>query len=194
MPDYQILRKGERIMLRRHTVDDIETHIRWFSTGEWRYFNSPWSGYRTETSSEQAEKDRRFLLKKFKDPKHWLNTGAMIVTLAGFPIGDISVYGQSKFEHAWSVGIGICEDAYLNKGYGTEAMCLWVDYLFCTNDIHKLYLATWSFNPRMIRSADKVGFTCEGRERELREWQGEWLDLLHFGILREEWEKLYHDK
>jgi RimJ/RimL family protein N-acetyltransferase len=27
------------------------------------------------------------------------------------------------------VGIDICEDAYLNRGLGTEALQLWVDYI-----------------------------------------------------------------
>jgi hypothetical protein len=40
----------------------------------------------------------------------------------------------------------------------------------------------------MARVAEKVGFVYEGRQREMRLWQGEWLDLLHFGILREEWQ------
>jgi ribosomal-protein-alanine N-acetyltransferase len=40
----------------------------------------------------------------------------------------------------------------------------------------------------MIRVAEKVGFVYEGRQREMQFWQDEWLDLLHFGILREEWE------
>jgi RimJ/RimL family protein N-acetyltransferase len=63
-----------------------------------------------------------------------------------------------------------------------------VDYLFGISDVHKLGLDTWSFNPRMVRVAEKVGFVYEGRQREMRQWQGEWLDLMHFGILREEWE------
>jgi RimJ/RimL family protein N-acetyltransferase len=72
---------------------------------------------------------------------------------------------------------------------GTEALELWVDHLFKISEIHKLCLDTWSFNPRMIRVAEKVGFISEGRQREMRLWQGEWLDLLHFGILRDEWSR-----
>jgi RimJ/RimL family protein N-acetyltransferase len=32
------------------------------------------------------------------------------------------------------VGIDICEDAYLNRGYGTEALCLWVDHQFTDDE------------------------------------------------------------
>jgi RimJ/RimL family protein N-acetyltransferase len=36
--------------------------------------------------------------------------------------------------------------------------------------------------------AEKIGFVYEDRAHALRQWQGEWLDLLHFGMLREEWQ------
>jgi RimJ/RimL family protein N-acetyltransferase len=38
-----------------------------------------------------------------------------------------------------------------------------------------------------MRVAEKVGFVREGAERELMQWQGEWLDRVHFGMLRKEW-------
>jgi RimJ/RimL family protein N-acetyltransferase len=41
-----------------------------------------------------------------------------------------------------------------------------------------------------MRVAEKTGFRHEGSQREMRLWQGEWLDLEHFGMLREEWERL----
>jgi len=86
------------------------------------------------------------------------------------------------------VGVAICEGQFLEGGLGTEALQLWVGHLFTTSDIHKLGADTWSFNPRAIRVAKKVGFVCEGCQRAMQYWQGEWLDLLNFGMLRSEWE------
>jgi RimJ/RimL family protein N-acetyltransferase len=42
----------------------------------------------------------------------------------------------------------------------------------------------------MIRVAEKAGFVYEGVEREMVQWQGKWLDLIHFGVLRQEWEEI----
>jgi RimJ/RimL family protein N-acetyltransferase len=67
---------------------------------------------------------------------------------------------------------------------------LWVNHLFANSEYHKLCLDTWSFNPRMMRVAEKAGFLYEGRQREIQYWQGEWLDLMHYGMLREEWEHM----
>jgi RimJ/RimL family protein N-acetyltransferase len=41
----------------------------------------------------------------------------------------------------------------------------------------------------MMRVAEKLGFVNEGAQRELIEWQGKWLDLVHYGMLRGEWEE-----
>ena len=113
---------------------------------------------------------------------------AMIATLEGEPLGWVNRYGDKSFPEAYRVGISIGEDAYLNQGIGTEALGLWVDYLFSNSDVHRIGLDTWSFNARMMRVAEKLGFVREGAERELIQWQGEWLDLVHFGMLRREWE------
>ncbi len=91
---------------------------------------------------------------------------------------------------AKGIGVVIFEDEYLSKGFGTEALQLWINYLFTHSDEHRLGLDTWSFNQRMLHVAEKLGFQLEGSQRELQFWQGQWLDLVHFGLLREEWEKL----
>ena len=106
----------------------------------------------------------------------------------GTALGKVNRYSRGSQKHEWCVGIDICEDDYLNRGLGTEALRLWIDYLFANSEIHRLALETWSFNPRMTRVAEKVGFHFEGRLREAQEWQGEWLDKLQFGMLRSEWE------
>jgi len=121
-------------------------------------------------------------------PESKLNRCVAITIADNIPFGWVSRYEQNENPNVWFVGIVIFVDAYLNRGFGTEALRLWVDHLFKVSDKHKLGLDTWSFNPRMIHVAEKVGFVFEGRQREMRHWQGEWLDLLHFGILREEWQ------
>ena len=88
----------------------------------------------------------------------------------------------------WFVGIDICEDKYLNKGMGTEALELWIQYLFSNSNIHRLSLDTWSFNKRMMHVAEKAGFIFEGKQREFIKWKEEWIDAVHYGMLRREWE------
>ena len=81
-------------------------------------------------------------------------------------------------------GSDICEDDALNRGIGTEARTLWIDYIFADRDGHKIAPDTWSFNPHMMHMAEKIVFRLSGVERNLMEWKENWLELMHFGMLR----------
>lgn len=182
-----IIARGERVILRGWLANDCDHFVRWLAHGEWRLFDAPWEEFRTAMTAEDEKRNREWFMQQLKGgDESWLNKRAVIATPDNTPLGWISRYGEKENPHVCFVGIDICEDAFLNRGLGTEALRLWVDYLFAISDVHKLGLDTWSFNPRMIRVAEKVGFVYEGRQRDMRYWQGEWLDLLHFGILREE--------
>lgn len=181
---------GYYVILRDWLASDVEPFIRWLSQGEWRLLDAPWEGYRSETTPEQAERDRKWFAKQLEDENRtFLKRRAVVATANNHPLGWVSRYGEQDNPHVCMVGIDICEDAYLNRGLGQEALQLWVDHIFGTSDVHKVGLETWSFNPRMIRVAEKAGFVREGCQREIRQWQGEWLDLVQFGLLREEWEE-----
>ena len=173
-------------MLRRLLAKDSDHFARWKTQGEWLLFDAPWE---ESTNEEKSDQDQS-VQKRNGEEESRLEKRAIIATPDNIPLGWVNRYGEKKNPYVWFVGIDICEDTFLNRGLGTEALRLWVDYLFSVSEIHKISLDTWSFNPRMIRIAEKVGFMYEGRQREMRHWQGEWLDLLHFGILRDEWKSL----
>jgi len=115
---------------------------------------------------------------------------AIIVDAEGLPIGSVNCYGDKGCQESRLVGISIYEDSRLNKGLGSEALGIWLRHLFQTRKLHRVGLVTWSFNVRMIRVAGKLGFKLEGREREVRFWDGQWLDRLHYGMLETEWREL----
>ena len=48
-------------------------------------------------------------------------------------------------------------------------------------------LNVFEYNPRAIRSYEKCGFVLEGRRRQALNRDGRRWDLIHMGILREEW-------
>ena len=182
-----IITSGRRVILRDRLPSDVESYLRWQTHGEWRLYDAPWENEHVPTTAEEEEAFCVRFLEKCRQehsvPRKW----AMIATLEGEPLGWVSRYGDKRFTEAYRIGIDICEDAYLDQGIGTEALRLWVDYLFANSDVHRIGLDTWSFNGRMMRVAEKLGFVREGAERELIRWQGKWLDLVHFGMLRREW-------
>jgi RimJ/RimL family protein N-acetyltransferase len=184
--NFHTIARGDLVMLRRRSEEDSDLFANWHNQGEWRFFDAPW-----EESTPQAKPDQerqKGETEEKDDPK--TENRAIIATLEGLPLGWVNRYGNKNNPSHWYVGIDICEDAYLERGYGSQALWLWVDHQFTDEGIHKICLDTWSFNPRMARVAEKLGFTYEGSQREMQYWEGEWLDLLHFGMLREEWERI----
>lgn len=180
-----VIARGEHVVLRGWLASDCDHFVRWLAQGEWKRFDAPWQ-FKPATAEDQ-ERNRQWFLQQLEGDGPPLGGRAVIATPDGTPLGWVSRYGGKDNPHICMVGIDICEDAFLNHGLGTEALGLWVDHLFAAPELHRMGLDTWSFNPRMIRVAEKVGFVFEGRQREVQYWEGEWLDLLHYGLLREEW-------
>lgn len=191
-----VIAAGSRVILRGRRPGDLESYLRWRGEGEWRDYDAPWEPVRAPATEEEREVFKAEFLERCRDD----DTGegprksATITTLDELPVGWVNRYADGRFPMACSVGINICVDACLNRGFGTEALRLWVDYLFANSSLHRIGIETWSLNPRMQRVAEKLGFTLEGRERELIEWQGRWLDRLRYGLLRSEWERTVADR
>ncbi len=59
-----------------------------------------------------------------------------------------------------TVGLWFGKD-HVNKGYGSEALTLFVAYLFEHLNIRKIKLNVFGFNKRGIRCYEKVGFNVE---------------------------------
>ena len=89
---------------------------------------------------------------------------------------------------AW-IGIGLGEREYWGKGYGTDAMRILLRYAFEELNLHRLSLGVFEYNPRAIRSYEKVGFIVEGSARQFLNRDGQRYDMIFMGILREEWER-----
>ena len=178
-----VLAFGEKVLLRDGLPSDADAYSRWMTHGEWLEYDAPWE---TRGASGNSEGAGRGFVKTFVEERASPRNRAIIATTENRPIGWVNWYSEKRFPQACCVGIDICEDDCLNKGMGTEALRLWIRYLFLSSDVHRIGLNTYSFNKRMIRVAEKVGFTPEGAEREIIQWQGQWLDRVRFGMLRQE--------
>ena len=106
-------------------------------------------------------------------------------------IGDLGLEVVDWSGRDAFVGLGIGETEYWGKGYGTDAMNILLRFAFTEINLRRVTLSVFEYNPRAIRSYEKAGFRHEGRLRRVLNKEGRRWDLLHMGILREEWlEKL----
>ena len=104
-------------------------------------------------------------------------------------IGNCAIQNINAKNRACSCEITIGEKEYQNKGYGTEAMEMLVEYGFNTLNMNRIELVVYDFNIRAYKSYQKVGFIEEGRKRQARYHNGKYHDEIIMAILREDWEK-----
>jgi RimJ/RimL family protein N-acetyltransferase len=118
-----------------------------------------------------------------------------IRTIAGNAlIGYIGAWGLCWQHGDTFFGMGIGDEAYWSKGYGTEALRLFLRYAFRELNLRRVSLDVFSYNPRALRCYEKCGFRVEGRIREAISKEGKRHDDIYMGILREEWEQLDYVK
>jgi len=108
------------------------------------------------------------------------------------PIGFLGLWLDLIHSEVW-VGIGIGERDYWGKGYGTDAMRLGLRYAFLELGAQRVSLGLFEYNPRALKSYEKVGFQLEGRMRQDMQREGQRTDSLWMGILRAEWFQKYGD-
>ena len=73
------------------------------------------------------------------------------------------------------------------EGYAAEAATLVIDYVFASFEKPGIRAFTSERNDASQRLLEKLGFQQEGRFRKDRFRDGEYLDSIHYGLLREEW-------
>src|SRR6266498_4309737 len=102
--------------------------------------------------------------------------------IGGLGLNVISWASREAF-----IGIFIGAREYWGKGCGTDAMSIMLRYAFTELNLWRVSLGVFDYNPRAIRSYEKVGFRHEGRMRQYLNHEGKRWDILFMGILREEW-------
>jgi RimJ/RimL family protein N-acetyltransferase len=102
-------------------------------------------------------------------------------------IGFIGLFELSLQHGDTLVAIALGERKFWGKGYGTDTMRVLLRYAFNELNLRRVGLIVFEYNPRAIRSYEKVGFVHEGRFRGAIQRDGRRWDFLFMGILREEW-------
>lgn len=180
----KIISSSELAILRDAKESDINSYVKWMNEGEWKDFDAPWEKGKTNLNNEEVKV--RFLelyLSEREEPRRRV----IIADEDDKPIGWINRYHKDKYENTWLIGIDICEDEYIGKGYGTESLELWIGYLFRNSQIKNIGLKTYSFNKRMIRVAEKLGMEEREVEIDFVEWKGEKFDRVFYSICRDAW-------
>ena len=112
----------------------------------------------------------------------------LVIEAEGTLIGAMQLRNTENLpSRAATFGIIIGDPAYLDRGYGTEASTLLLDYTFAVLGYHKINLDLFEYNARAQAMYEKLGFVVEGRRRENHWTRGRFWDDILMGITAEEW-------
>ncbi len=103
-------------------------------------------------------------------------------------IGQCALFHMDQVARTASLGIGIGDKAYWGRGYGRDALRVLLDYGFRLQNMRRIWLSVNGNNERAMRAYRACGFREEGRLREHVWSNGAYVDLVHMGMLRQEWE------
>ncbi|MEW9110025.1 MAG: GNAT family protein [Cytobacillus gottheilii] len=74
-----------------------------------------------------------------------------------------------------------------NRGLGSEATQLLIDYVFQNTNLNQITLSVFDFNPRAKKVYEKAGFVLESIDQNDLEFEGEWIDSINMVLSRERW-------
>ena len=106
-------------------------------------------------------------------------------------IGNCGFHEMDQINQTSEVGIFIGNKEFWNKGYGTEALSLLLDYGFKALNLHNISLRVVSFNKRGIKCYEKIGFKIIGKKRESVSKGKEKFDMIYMDILYNEFYEIF---
>ena len=169
---------GKNIILRAPKISDIDDRYQ--------------SGRHPEIIHMYGGDTRNINPYQFEDAKRWyqnsLTSNTWIIEYNQKCIGHVRLSIDEANKRA-RYAIGIHDPENLNKGFGTEATQLILDYAFKILKLHKVDLKVLAYNKRAIACYQKCGFLIEGIDREGALIEDKWESDLMMSILADEYEK-----
>ena len=172
--------KGKKIYIRKfETLEEVIMHNKLYNDISERSIHD-----HTETRDVQE---------RIKDFENGLYDNSdkvkfMIFTNDDEFVGTIGYVKRSPFEV--NIGYRLMKKKHRQKGYVSEALPLFVKYVFDTcKDIDRISLNTAFDNIGSQKVAERSGFEFEGVLRKAYEYRGNRVDFYQYSLLREEYEK-----
>ena len=109
-------------------------------------------------------------------------------------IGRCLLFDVNLIDRNANLGIVIGDKDYWDRGFGTEALSLLLDYGFSLLNLNNIMLGTFEFNKRAIFCYKKLGFKEIGRRRQARIIGGRKYDSIFMDILAYEYQSVYINK
>jgi len=175
-----MLFQSERIYLRKMTSEDVDVYHKWRNDVEVMRTTSPSMDVFTWDDTNGFVNQ---VILHASTSKSYM----IVDSQTNRPIGITSLIQIDLKNRNAECIIDIGEKEYWGKGYGGEALKLLLDYVFLEMNLYRVSLRVFSFNEKAIKLYERLGFKQEGISRQFLFREGKWHDLVHMGILQQEY-------
>ncbi len=167
-----------RLLLRPWRLSDIEDAFSYASDPEWgRYlWNTPYP----YTREHAAQFISRAVADSWRDQALWA------IELDDRAVGGIRLYVMDDKAGVTGMGYNLAPQ-FWGRGLTTEAAQGVLEYAFEQVDLQKVCSTADARNGASIRVMQKLGMAWEGTFRRHRLHRGEYVDEVHYGVLRDDW-------
>lgn len=126
--------------------------------------------------------------KKYKETGFWNNDfGTMVYTdKDGTLLGELNYFKSTRYESSYKIDYRVYKEDDRGKGYTTEALKLFTEYLFRLMPINRLEIQFLKGDIASQRVAEKCCFSFEGIKRQAAYSRGKYHDVLLYSLLRAE--------
>ena len=157
---------GDRIYLSPRNSEDVELFTEWLNDFEVTDYTGR-SGILTTLAGE----------KKYLEDNSSPEATFAIVTIENDKmIGTVGLENVNSINRTATLGIFIGDKDYRDKGYGTEAIRLILEYGFNYMNLNNIKLDLMAFNIRALKCYEKCGFKEYGRRRKCKFVNGRYYD------------------
>jgi len=178
---------------RENDIND-ETYRSWFTNPDVTKYNSHGLFPMTQSS-----------LNSFVDGLHNDHIVFKIVIVSDAINADVKVGGFQYSSYNWIGNCSLQSFNWINrsaefaivigdvnswgKGYATRCLKLLFEHAFSKLGLNRVWTGTAATNKGMQAVAEAAGMKLEGLSRQGVYLDGEYVDVCHYGILREEWDE-----
>jgi RimJ/RimL family protein N-acetyltransferase len=172
--------EGDGLRLRRATADDLDFLLELETDDDVQpYLEGGLARTRDELASEverqgeAAQELGRFVI-EVHDGGAWRRAGSMSFQVA------------NRRSRIASLGRLAVHPDFRGRHLSDDAARLFQRYLLYELDYHRLELQIYGFNERALHHAERSGFVREGVKRKAYWRNGEWVDGVLYGLVRED--------
>ncbi|MDQ0351899.1 RimJ/RimL family protein N-acetyltransferase [Alkalibacillus filiformis] len=170
---------SNRIYLRKVELGDTELYQSWRNDVDVMYSTNP-------SLDVYSYEDTRSFVENVLVNSNTSKSYIIVERNGETPIGITSLINMDYKNRNAECIIDLGNKQYWGKGYAKEALTLLLNYAFMELNLHRVSLKVFDFNEAAIQLYQKLGFKEEGRAREALYRNGKWYDVIHMGLLKDE--------